>query len=132
MERVLRQHLETFLSGMYRQIRRTIWRVLRTGLIAFTLWVVAGGVVLTLLILGLGASPQAPLALVSYATMVLAGLAVAVAASAVHVCVAALRGIERAARDAIAEVGRLEGTLARTVSSTISPRPPGDGTPGER
>ena len=114
---------------MYRQVRRTIWRMLRTGLVAFILWVVAGGVVLTLLIVGLGAAPQSPMALVSYATMVLAGLAVAVAAMAVHVCVAALRGIERAARDAIAEVGRLEGTLAHTVSSTLSPRPPGGGAP---
>lgn len=132
MEQLLRQHLERFIGGMFRQIRRTIWRVLRTGLIAFILWVLAGGVVLTLLILGLGASPGAPLALVSYVSVALAGLAVAIAAMAVHVCVAALRGIERAARDAIDEVGRLEGTLARTVTSTISPHPPGDGAPGGR
>jgi hypothetical protein len=135
----LERHLTTFVGAMYRHVRRAIWSMLRTGLLAFAAVAVVGGAALTATDLALGTTPLRPLALVGYAVLAFAALTTAAAAMAVHLSLAVLRGIEHAAKDVLEEVERLEVEARRAVvhaapfgrgdDRTI--RPPSD-TPGGR
>lgn len=114
---LLEHHVDAYVRALRREVTQSIWRILRTGLITVLAVLLGGGAVLTAVIYELGKTPWQPLALLSYATLVLAALAAAAAAIALHLSFSILRGIERAAKYVVEELRRAEGELVHSVTS---------------
>lgn len=119
-------HLATFLRALTLEVAHAVRHVLRTGLIAFFAVVVVGGIILTLIILGLGQAPTRPLAEVSYALLGIAALSAGVAAAALQLSVAVLQAIERASRHVVEDIDKIEG---KAVRSLLGIRPEADEVP---
>ncbi|MEO7003323.1 MAG: hypothetical protein ABI068_16020 [Ktedonobacterales bacterium] len=111
----LDHHIGTFLRALTLEVTHALRRMVRTGLLAFLAVLVVGGVIVTLVILDLGKTPLRPLAELSYAVLVVAALSTGAAAAALHLSVATLRGIERAATSTMHEIDQIEGNAVRSL-----------------
>ena len=111
----LEYHLGTFLRALTLEVTHALRRMVRTGLIAFFLVLVGGGIILTVLILGLGTTPLRPLAELSYTVLVVAALASGAAAASFQLSIAVLQGIERASKRVLEDIDHVEGRAVRSL-----------------
>lgn len=111
----VRHHVESFLKGMVKHVMRTIWGIIRTGLVTFILVGLIGIGVITFIAHQVGGSPLGPLTVTSYVVVILAAFAAGIAASAIHLSLAVMRAIERAGKDVLAEIDKVEGEVVRSV-----------------
>lgn len=115
MADALEQHVTRFLLAWRREVVRAVWGLLRAALLAFLTVLILGGAVVTFVLYNLGMTPFQPVAVLVFAMLAVAALAMAAMTASLYFSLAVLRGIENAGRTIIEEARHLEGEIVHAI-----------------
>jgi hypothetical protein len=115
----IEQYVTRFLLAWRREVTHAVWGLLRASLMAFLAVLIVGGGLVTIVLYNLDIGPFRGVALLVWALLIVAALAVAAMTASLYFSISVLRGIERAGRRIIQEARQLEGEIVHSVSTRL-------------